>query len=388
MLGTFTFENPTRLHFGEHALDQLLPELQKVGPVVQLIYGKQSIKASGLYDQVVAILKSAGKTIVEDAGVMPNPTYEKLLDGCRIARDNKVDFLLAVGGGSVCDYAKAVAASTYCTTDPWETYFLRGEAVTCPIIPLGSILTMVGTGSEMNGGSVITHTASKMKIGHVFEPALYPRFAILNPLLTYSLPTYQMVAGCYDIMCHILEQYLSDSDDNTSDYLAEGLMRSLIHSSRIAVKQPTHYEARSNIMWTATWALNTLICQGKTTDWMVHMLGQAVGAHTDATHGMTLSAVSMAYYKKILSAGLHRFKRLAINVWGIQPAGQSDSDVAMAGLQAMQSWMRELGLVLDLRSLGVTEAMLPAIVNSTIILDGGYKKLTKDDVLDILTASL
>lgn len=388
MRGNFTFENPTRLHFGEESLAQLLPEMQKVGPIVQLIYGKNSIKATGLYDQVVAILKQAGKTIVEDPGVMPNPTYEKLLDGCRIARENKVDFLLAVGGGSVCDYAKAVAASTYCQEDPWQRYFLRGEPVNCPIIPLGSILTMVGTGSEMNGGSVITHTASKMKVGHLFETDLYPRFAILNPRLTYTLPHYQMVAGCYDIMCHILEQYLSDDDDCTSDYLAEGLMRSLIQSSRIAIKDPTNYDARSNIMWTATWALNTLIAQGKTTDWMVHMLGQAVGAHTDATHGMTLAAVSMAYYKKILPEGLHRFKRLAINVWGILPEGQSDTDIAIAGLCAMHTWMREIGLVLDLRTLGVTEAMIPAIVDATILLSGGYKPLTKQDVIDILHASL
>jgi alcohol dehydrogenase YqhD (iron-dependent ADH family) len=226
MLGQFTFYNPTRVHFGKDALQALAGELAQVGPVVQLIYGKGSVKRTGLYDQIVAILQAAGKTIVEDAGVMPNPTYEKVKEGCALARAHQVDFLLAVGGGSVCDYAKAVAAGAHCPEDPWEKYYHRGEAVDHRVLPIGCVLTMVGTGSEMNGGSVITNHDVSLKVGHVFEAALYPKFAILNPEWTYTLPTYQMVAGFYDIMCHILEQYLSGEDDSTSDYLAEGLMRS------------------------------------------------------------------------------------------------------------------------------------------------------------------
>lgn len=388
MLGNFTFHNPTRLHFGERALDQLSAELKQVGPVVQFIYGKASIKTTGLYDQVIAILKAAGKTIVEDAGVMPNPTYEKVKEGCAIARDNKVDFLLAVGGGSVCDYAKAVASGAYCDEDPWEKYYIRGEKVDHRILPIGCVLTMVGTGSEMNGGSVITNHDVDLKVGHVFETALYPQFAILNPVWTYTLPSYQMVAGFYDIMCHILEQYLSNTDDTTSDYLAEGLMRSLIHSSQIAVKEPTNYEARSNIMWIATWALNTLIAQGKSTDWMVHMMGHAVGTFTNATHGMTLAAVSMAYYKTILAAGLPRFKRFAINVWGIDPTGKTDEAIAHEGLAALQQWMTSIGLVMNLRDLGVTPEMIPAITKATFILKGGYKVLTPEEITAILHASL
>ena len=388
MLGNFTYHNPTRLHFGPEALDQLAGELANYGPRVQLIYGGGSIKKSGLYDQVVAILKQAGKEIFEDGGVMPNPTVEKLYEGCRIAKENNVDLLLAVGGGSCCDYAKGVAVSAWCDEDPWKKYYLRMEEPDNRILPVGCVLTMVGTGSEMNGGSVITNHQEKLKIGHVFGPEVYPKFSILNPNYTLTLPKYQMVAGIYDIMNHITEQYFSDTDDCTSDYLMEGLMRSLIHSSRAAVQDSQNYEARSNIMWIATWALNTLVAQGKTTDWMVHMIGQSVGAYTDATHGMTLSAVSLPYYRHILPYGVHQFKKFAVNVWGIDPAGKSDQEIAQAGLNAMETWMKELGLALTLTELGVTEDMLPGIVQGTFVMKGGYHVLDQQEILDILKASL
>lgn len=388
MLGNFYYSNPTKLYFGEDALQNLEVELQKYGDTVQLIYGGGSIKKSGLYDQIIEILIACGKTIVEDGGVMPNPTIEKVYDGCQKAKENDVDLLLAVGGGSVCDYAKAVSVSTWCEEDPWDKYYLRMEDVDNRIIPVGCVLTMVGTGSEMNGGSVITNHEQKLKIGHVFGDNVFPKFAILNPKLTYTLPKWQMVSGIYDIMNHITEQYFSGDDDNTTDYIAEGLMRSLIHSSRIAVKDPENYEARSNIMWTATWALNTLLDMGKTTDWMVHMIGQSIGAYTDATHGMTLSAVSIPYYRAICPYGLQKFKRFAMNVWNVNPAGKTDEEIADEGLKAMESWMREMGLVMNIRELGVTEDMLPGIVKGTFILDGGYKVLTEDEIMEILKESM
>lgn len=226
---------------------------------------------------MIKILQENNKDVFEVAGVMPNPTLEKLYEGVDIASKNHVDFILAVGGGSVCDYAKAVSVSIHCNEDPWQKYYLDVEEPTCQIVPVGCVLTMVGTGSEMNAGAVITNHETKMKIGHVFGEDVMPKFSILNPKYTLTLPHYQMVSGFYDIVNHICEQYFSNYDDNTSDYISEGLMKSLIHSSRIAVKNPNDYEARSNIMWTATWALNTLIAKGKSTDWMVHMLGQAVG---------------------------------------------------------------------------------------------------------------
>ena len=388
MLGNFTFCNPTKLYFGKDALDGLKEELPKYGKNVLLVYGGGSIKKNGIYDKVTALLKECGKTVYEDGGVMPNPSVDKLYEGIQRARDCKADFILAVGGGSVCDYSKAVSISVNCKEDPWDKYFLRFEDVDsdCKIIPVGCVLTMVGTGSEMNGGSVITNHAQKLKIGHVFGENVFPKFSILNPEFTFTLPKYQMTAGFFDIMSHILEQYFSGEDDNTSDYIAEGLMRSLIHSSEIAVKNPVDYEARSNIMWTATWALNTLIAMGKTTDWEVHMLGQAIGAHTDATHGMTLSAVSLAYYRMIMPYGLKKFVRFAKNVWGVSPAGKTDETIAKEA--AMESWMRRIGLVMNISDLGVTEDMLPGLVKSTLIMDGGYKVLTEEDILKIFKESM
>lgn len=388
MNGDFTFHNPTKLHFGENAMDALADELKAFGPVVQLCYGGGSIKKNGIYDQVVDILKAAGKTIVEDGGVMPNPTLEKMLHGAALARENNVDLILAVGGGSTIDYAKAVSVSAWCDEDPWEKYFIRFEEPSCRIIPVGDVLTMVGTGSEMNGGSVITNHKANLKIGKVFGPDVFPKFAILNPRFTFSVPYRQMVAGFFDIMCHILEQYLSGEDDTTSDYIAEGLMLSLIHSSRIAIKNPEDYEARSNIMWTATWALNTLIAKGKSTDWEVHMLGQAVSALTDATHGMTLSAVSLPYYRLIMPYGLKRFVRFAQNVWGVNPEGKSETQIAEEGLKTFEAWMREIGVAMNITELGATEDMLEQLADATLILENGYKILTRDEIISIFKESL
>ena len=389
MLGNFSYCNPTKLYFGKGSIEHLNDELPKYGNNVVLVYGGGSIKKNGIYDKVVNILKSNGKTVSEIAGVMPNPTLEKLYEGIDIARKTKADLILAVGGGSVCDYSKALAVSVNCDEDPWDKYYLRFEEPSCEVVPVGCVLTMVGTGSEMNAGAVITNQKTKLKIGHVFtDEKIMPRFSVLDPTYTLTLPHYQMVAGIYDIFNHICEQYFSGEDDNTSDYISEGLMLSLIHSSRIANKDMQNYEARSNIMWTATWALNTLVSRGKSTDWEVHMLGQAVGAHTDATHGMTLAAVSLAYYRHIMPYGLNKFKRFAINVWGINPDGKSDEEIANEGLAAMKNWMKELGLAMNITELGASENMIEAIADSTLIMKGGYKILTRDDVIEILKESL
>lgn len=388
MLGNFTYSNPTKLYFGKDALDGLNAELPKYGKNVLLVYGSGSIKKNGIYDKVVKILKENGKEVFEDGGVMPNPTNEKLNEGIERARKAKANLILAVGGGSVCDYAKAVSVSVNCNEDAWDKYYIRFDDVTCDIVPVGCVLTMVGTGSEMNGGSVITNHEQKLKIGHVFGDNVFPKFSILNPEFTLTLPRYQMISGIFDIMSHILEQYFSGEDDNTSDYIMEGLLRSLIHSADVAVKNPNDYEARSNIMWTATWALNTLVEKGKSTDWMVHMLGQAVGAYTDATHGMTLSAVSIPYYRYIMQYGLKKFSRYAVNVWNVNPENKTDEQIANEGLTAMQSWMEKIGLVMNISQLGVKPEMIDGITKSTLVMDGGYKILNEEDIKSVLKASL
>lgn len=388
MLGNFSYHNPTKLYFGEDSLNYLRDELKNYGENVLLVYGGGSIKKNGLYDEIITILRDSGKKIAEVSGVMPNPTLEKLYEGVKIARENNSELILAVGGGSVCDYAKAVSVSVHCDDDPWQKYYIRFEEPTCKIIPVGCVLTMAGTGSEMNGGAVITNHEAKLKIGHVFGDDVIPKFSVLNPKYTMTLPKYQMAAGIYDIMNHICEQYFSGEDDNTSDYISEALMKSLIHASRIANENPQDYEARSNIMWTATWALNTLVSRGKSTDWMVHMLGQSVGAYTDATHGMTLAAVSLPYYRYIMPYGLKKFVRFATEVWNVTPDGKSDEQIAEEGLAAMKSWMKELGLVMNISELGVSDDMIEGIADGTIVMDGGYKVLTRDEIVQILKESM
>ena len=388
MLGTFKYSTPTKLYFGENSLRYLMRELPNYGDNVLMVYGGGSIKKNGIYDEIIGVLKDCGKNVYELSGVMSNPTVHKLYEGCEIARENNIDLILAVGGGSVCDYAKALSVSAHCPEDPWDRYYLRMKDVKNEIIPVGCVLTMVGTGSEMNGGAVITHPEQKLKIGHVFGDNVMPKFSILNPAYTMTVPQYQMVSGFFDIMSHIMEQYFSGTDDNTSDYISEGLMKSLIRNSRIAAADPQNYEDRSNIMWTATWALNTLISRGKTTDWEVHMIGQAVGAVTNATHGMTLSSVSIPYYKAIMNDGLAKFCRFATEVWGVDPEGKTEKELAEAGLDALRSWMEEIGVVMHLSELGVEESMFDDIADGTFLLEGGYRKLTRDEVIDILKASM
>ena len=220
MLGNFTYCNPTKLYFGKDSLSHLQTELKKYGKNIVLIYGTSSIKRNGIYDSVLKILNKEDKNVVEIANVMPNPTIDKLYEGIQIARNHKADLLLAIGGGSVIDYSKALFVSIHCGEDPWEKYFIRFDEPDCEIVPVGCVLTMVGTDSEMNTGSVITHPKEKLKIGHVFEDEnIMPKFSILNPDYTLSLPHYQMVSGIYDIFNHICEQYFSGEDDNTSDYI-------------------------------------------------------------------------------------------------------------------------------------------------------------------------
>ena len=389
MLGNFEYCNPTKLYFGDESLQYLNTELPKYGSNVVLVYGGGSIKKNGIYDEVTKLLKENGKTVSEVSGVIPNPTLDKLYEGIEIAREAKADLILAVGGGSCCDFAKAVSVSVNCNEDPWEKYFLKFEEPDCETIPVGCVLTMVGTGSEMNARSVITNHMSNQKIGHVFaDEKIMPRFSILNPKFTLTLPKYQMVSGIYDIFNHICEQYFSGNDDNTSDYISEGLLKSVVHSSRIAINNPQDYEARSNIMWTATWALNTLVAKGKATDWMVHIIGQSVGAFTNATHGMTLAAVSLPYYRYIMPYGLAKFVRFATNVWGVDADGKTNEQVANEGLTMMENWMKELGLVMNTSELGVTNDMLEDIANGVIVLPGGYRPPTHEEIVGILRESL
>ncbi len=380
----FTYENPTTIYFGKNALDNLSNELANYGDTIMLAYGKGAIRKSGLYDQVVAILKEKGKNIVELSGIMANPTYEKVMEGAALVHENSVDLILAVGGGSVIDCAKAISVSAYCEGDAWTRYWLNFEPVDNKIVPVASILTLAGTGSEMNGGSVITNEDMKLKMGRVFPSNMNPKFSILNPEYTFTLPEYQMVSGIFDMMSHLMEAYFSGEDDVTSDYLIEGLLRSIINSAKIAVKDPNNYEARSNLMWSSTLAMNPIMGLSKTQDWEVHMIEHQLGAYTDCAHGMGLAAISLPYYRYIYKFSLEKFVCFAMQVWGVDEAGKTKEAVALEGIAAMESFVKECGIVTSIKELGATEEMLPLIANSTVLLAGGYKALTAEEILEIL----
>ena len=385
MIHDFTFYNPTKIYFGKNSLDKLGKEVKNYGDTVLLVYGKSSIKRIGLYDKVLQILSDAGKKVVELSGIKSNPSYSQVLEGARLVRENQVDLILAVGGGSVIDCSKAISVSAYCEDDPWEKYWERYEKLDNPIVPVASILTMAGTASEMNSGSVITNEEKKIKNGRSFPAEVNPRFSILNPEFTYSVPKHQMVSGIFDTLSHLMEQYFSGEDDNTSDYIMEGIMRSVIHSAPIAVENPEDYEARSNLMWSATMALNSVVRASKTQDWEVHNIEHQVGAYTDCPHGAGLAVISMPYYRYIYKDGLAKFVRFAKNVWNVSAEGKSDEEIALAGIQAMEDFCASIGLPKTLRELGATEDMLEPIAASTIP-GGGYRNMEKEDILNVLKA--
>ena len=379
----FEYYNPTKIYFGKTAIDSLAGELENYGKNILLVYGKGAIKSIGLYDKVTEILKHSGKRVVELAGIKSNPTYRQVLEGADLVRENNIDLILAVGGGSVIDCSKAISVSAYCEGDPWEKYWENFEPLSNKTVPVASILTMTGTASEMNAGSVITNEEKMIKGGRVFTPNVNPKFSILNPEYTYSVPKYQMVSGVFDIMSHLMEQYFSGDDDNTTDYVIEGVMECLINSVRKALVNPQDYEARSNIMWCATLGLNYITGLSKTQDWEVHNIEHQVGAYTDCAHGVGLAIVSIPYYKHIYKNGLDKFVRFAKKVWNVDVDSMTKEDAALKGIEKLSDFIKELGIPKSLREVGATEEMLTKIANSTVP-GGTYKHVDNDEILEIL----
>lgn len=379
----FTFYNPTKIYFGKTALDNLETELKNYGKNILLVYGKASIKKIGLYDKIITALKNTGKNITELSGIKSNPTYNQMIEGATLVRENNIDLILAVGGGSVIDCAKGISVSAYCEGDPWQKYWVDFKPLENKIVPVASVLTMAGTASEMNAGSVITHEEKMIKEGRVFTPDVNPKFSILNPEYTYSVPKIQMVSGVFDVMSHLCEQYFSGDDDNTTDYIIEAVMKSLIVSARKALVNQTDYEARSNIMWCATMALNKITGVSKSQDWQVHGIEHQIGAYTDCPHGVGLAIVSIPYYKHIYSYGLDKFVRFAKNVWEIESGGKTAEEVALQGIDAMADFIKEMGIPTTLREIGATEDMLEKIAYS-VEEGGGYKIINNAEILEIL----
>ena len=380
----FCFHNPTKIYFGKGAINNLKDELKKYGNTIMLAYGKGSIKKIGLYDELMKIFNEAGKKVVEFSGIMPNPTAAKVKEGIKLVRENNVDFILAVGGGSTMDCTKAVSMGAANDVEFWD-YFYMNYNPPKNKIPFGTIVTMVGTGSEMNGGSVITNEDVKIKTGVVY-PNMLPDFSILNPEYTYSLSKFQMVSGICDMMSHIMEQYFSKPDtDNVSDDLSEALMKNIIKNAYICIENPNDYNARGNIMWDATLALNTLIGCSKEGDWEVHNIEHQLSAYYDVAHGMGLAAISPSYYRHIIDFGLSKFKKFAINVFGVSTDNKTDKEIALEGINKLEEFFKNIGATTTLRELGITnKEELNEIAKTCFVSKSAYKVMSTDDIKAIL----
>lgn len=384
-MNNFIFENATKVYFGKGCVKEYLACLcGQYGQTVMLCFGGGSVKKNGIYDEVTACLQKAGQTIVEFSGIGANPTYAKVLEGAKLARENHADLILAVGGGSVMDCCKAVSMAAVYDGDIWTDFWARPGVIDFKPLPLGIIVTVAGTGSEMNGGAVITNEELKIKTGRDY-PKCNARFALMDPTYTYSVPKKQMVSGGFDILSHIMETYFSEPDgDNVSDDISEALMRGVIRDLRAAIQNPEDYTARSNLMWESTMAENRVIKLGKRMDFECHQMEHQLGAYTNCNHGAGLAVLHPVYYRHIYRDGLAKFQKFAVNVWGISPEGKTGEELARAGVEALADFIREIGLPTTLRELGVNESTdLKAIADSCNLAPGSYKKMTHEEILTI-----
>ncbi len=384
-MNNFIFENATKVLFGKGCVKEYLCCLIKgCGDTVMLAYGGGSIKKNGVYDEVVSILKKAGKHIVEFPGIMANPTYAKVLEGAKLERESQAGLILGVGGGSVMDCCKAVSIAARYDGDVWEDFWERPGIFDFEPLPLGVIVTVAGTGSECNGGAVITNEELKIKTGRDY-PKCNPRFALLDPTYTYSVPKFQMASGSFDILSHIMEIYFSGPDeDNVSDDIAEALMRNVIRNLRAAIRNPEDYTARSNLMWDATMAENRIIKLGKRTDFQCHQMEHQLGAYTDCNHGVGLAVLHPTYYRHIYKDGLAKFKRFATEVWNISSDGKTDEETARAGIDELERFIREIGLSATLQEMGIHgDVDLKAVADSCAVVPGSYRKLTQEEIFEI-----
>lgn len=381
-MNNFIFENKTKVYFGKGGVNEYLGSLLKnYGDTVLLAYGGGSIKRNGVYDEVVGILNAAGKRIVEFPGIMPNPTYRKVQEGAKLARENHVDLILAVGGGSVSDCCKVVSAQANEDEDLWE---LENTKHTYPtkFIPLGTIVTVFGTGSEMNSGAVITHEEKKIK-GALW--GAQADFAFLDPSYTLTVSMKQVISGAFDTLSHAMETYFGMPDENNlSDDLGEAVMRSTIRNIRRLLTNPQDYDARSELAWASAMAENGILKIGKITDFQCHMLEHQLGAYTDCNHGAGLAVLHPVLYRHIYKAGAKRFSRWAQNVWGIAPKA-TETETALAGVEALADFIKEIGLPTSFAELGIpADTDLRSVANSTVITPGCCKKLTRGEIYDIL----
>ena len=385
-MNNFIFENSTKVYFGKGCVKEFLAGiLSEYGNNVMLAYGGSSIKNNGVYDEIKQILTEEGKNIFEFSGIMSNPTYKKVIEGTEFAKENGIDIILAVGGGSVMDCCKAISLGAAYEGDIWNNYWERNGIIYFEPVPLGVIVTVAGTGSECNGGAVITNEEKKIKTGRDY-PKCNPKFALMDPEYTFSVPKMQTASGGFDILSHIMETYFSKTDDdNVSDDISEALMRSVIRNLPAALEDPQDYTARSNLMWASAMAENRIIKLGKSCDFQAHQIEHQLGAYTDCNHGCGLAVIQPVYYRYIYKYGLDKFVRFATNVWNISAEGKSTEKVALEGIEALENFIKEIGLPATLRELGIADKnMLSEIAESCNIAPGSYGNITHKMILKIL----
>ena len=382
---SFTYYNPTKIVFGKDCVQEsLVAELSNYGTRVLLTYGGGSIKKNGIYHAVKEALEQAGKEVFELSGIMSNPRTTKVREGIALCKEHNIDFILAVGGGSVIDCTKFIAGGAKLpdTIDFWQTFFLDHQPVT-EALPFGVVLTMAATGSEMNNGGVITDWETQKKLS-AYGPVLFPQFSMLDPTYTYTLPREQVAYGIVDMLSHLLEQYVSTpDDDNVTDSAIEGIFKNIVRNGRKSMENLEDYEARSNIMWGATLALNRSLGLGKDQDWMTHALEHALSAFYDIPHGAGLAIMHPAYLRWILPNATARLMRFAKEVWDIEQGTMSDADYALAGIEALEAYFKEIGAPSRLEEVGIPKESLPDIANSCVRYPTAYSNLTAEDALAI-----
>ncbi len=380
-MDNFTYENKTKVFFGKGCAHDKLPSLLAAyGDTVMLAYGRRSAKENGIYDEICGILKDCGKRIVEFSGIMPNPTYAKVQEGARLARREKVDLILAVGGGSVSDCCKIVSAQAMCNEDVWDMETVQ-HRYPDRFIPMGTVVTVFGTGSEMNAGAVITNEAKKIK-GGIF--GAQADFALLDPMYSMTVPMDLVFSGAFDTLSHAMETYFGKPiGNNLSDDINEAIMCRVIECSRKLLEEPYDYEARSELAWASSMAENGILKIGKVTDFQAHHIEHQLGAYTDCTHGKGLAVIHPVLYRRIYKDGLSRFARFARKVWGVSES--DDEAAAKMGIDALAAFIKELGLPTSFRELGISpDLSLRAIADSSVISAGCCRTLTHDEIFDIL----
>ena len=382
-MNEFVYSYPTTVYFGQGAAAKHLPAaLTHVGKTVMLAYGGGSIRKNGVYEEIKRILEEAGKTVVEFCGIMPNPTYAKVQEGAALAKEKGAEFILAVGGGSVIDCCKVISAQVKTEEDIWTLEHVEHRMPTA-FLPMGAVVTASGTGAEMNNIAVITHEAIKTKRS---MKGASPDFAVLDPSYTLSLPMVQVFSGVFDTLSHCMESYFGmPGCDNLTDQINEAIMRSVIRNARGLLTDPENLEIRGELEWASAMAENGMLKIGKVADFQAHQIEHQLGAYTDCNHGIGLAVIHPALYRYLYQAAVPRFARFANVVWGIAPAGKTEEELALAGIDALADFIKEIGLPATLTEMGIADdRILRAVADTCILKEGCCKRLERDEIFALL----